>query len=83
MCLQLSGIHTCSVMVNQITQVLQERNTKDAERIQYLECQLPQMEQQLENLTDKLKKKTVSEVIHTCLLTQRQMSSIHNLCGYN
>ena len=46
-------------MVNQITQVLQERSTKDAERIQYLECQLSQ---QLENLTDKQKKKTVSEV---------------------
>ena len=48
-------------MVNQITQVLQERNTKDAERIQCLESQLSQMEQQSENLTDKQKKKTVSE----------------------
>ena len=54
-------VHTCSVMVNQITQVLQERNTNDAERIQCLESQLTQMEQQLENLTDKQKKKTVSE----------------------
>eukprot|EP00731_Ephydatia_muelleri_P009616 Em0005g202a len=55
--------HSSSDLQLQLTandEVLQERNTKDAERIQYLESQLSQMEQQLENLTDKQKMKTAS-----------------------